>query len=250
MSTLTWTTLLAFCLAWSAPAQTLDDEEALEIAVEAYTYAYPLVLMDVTREVGTNCKVPDAARLIAPVNQFAHARVFPDANFTDVVRPNADTLYSTMWFDVTEEPLAIQVPDSEGRYYLLPVLDMWTDVFACPGKRTTGTAEQTFAIVGPDWDGELPEGVGELKSPTGFGWMIGRIQANGKADFDNVHKFQAGLKAIPLSAWGKAYTPPKGKVDPKVSTDPPTEQVARMDAETFFSRFISLTGENPSHPND
>ena len=248
--TIVWTTLLALFLAPPASAQKMDDEEALEIAVEAYIYAYPLVLMDVTRQVTTNCESPDPAKLMAPVNQFIHAPAFPDASFTDVVRPNADTLYSTIWFDVTQEPLVVQIPDSGGRYYLLPMLDMWTDVFACPGKRTTGTAKQTFAIVGPGWAGDLPDGVEELRAPTGFGWVIGRVQANGKTDFDNVHKFQAGLKTFPLSAWGRDYTPPKGQVDPSVSTDPPVEQVASMDASTFFDRFIDLTKDNPPHPND
>ena len=201
----------------------LTDDELTEIAIEAYFYAYTLVIMDVTRQVGTNCETANGAKMSAPMNQFAHVPVFPDASFTDVVRPNADTLYSTLWFDVTQEPLVIHVPDSGGRYYLLPMLDMWSDVFACPGKRTTGTGEQTIAIVGPRWRGELPKGVGVRRSPTGVGWIIGRTQTNGEADFENVHKFQAGLTAVPLSAWGKDYTPPKGTVDPKISSDPPTE---------------------------
>jgi hypothetical protein len=228
----------------------LTDDEVNEIAVEAYLYAYPVVVMDVTRQVSTNCATAEGAKMRAPMNQFAHVPVFPDATFTDVVRPNADTLYSTLWFDVTTEPLVIHVPDSGGRYYLLPMLDLWTDVFASPGKRTTGTAEQTFAIVGPGWEGKLPKGVRMVRSPTGVGWMVGRTQTNGKADFANVHKFQAGLEAVPLSAWGKKYTPPRGKVDPKISSESPTEQVAKMDATTFFARFTELTKDNPPHPND
>ena len=61
-----------------------------------------------------------------------------------------------MWFDVSKEPLLISVPDSGGRYYLLPMLDMWTDVFASPGKRTTGTNAQLLALAGPGWQGQLP----------------------------------------------------------------------------------------------
>lgn len=227
-----------------------SDDELREIAVDAYLYAYPIVLMDVTRQVSTNCERAFGAKLNAPMNQFAHVPAFPDATFTDVVRPNADTLYSALWFDVTQEPLVIHVPDSGGRYYLLPMLDMWSDVFASPGKRTTGTGEQTIAIVGPGWKGQLPKGLDVYRSPTGIGWMIGRTQTNGKADFDNVHKFQAGLKAVPLSLWGKDYTPPLGKIDPTISSDPPSEQVARMDAAEFFGRFAELTRDNPPHSND
>jgi len=230
-------------------AQKLEDaDEALEIAIEAYVYAYPLVLMDVTRHVATNVETPGSGR--APINQFVHMAEFPDAEFSDVVRPNADTLYSMMWFGVSKEPLVITVPDSGGRYYLLPMLDMWTDIFASPGKRTTGTGPQQFAIVGPQWAGKLPQGVELLRCPTGMGWLMGRTQADGQEDFAKVHEFQAGLAAIPLSAWGKAYTPPKGKVDAPSSKIPPLEQVNKMGAAEFFVRFADLMKENPPHAND
>ena len=132
-------TALAFALSFittqlpAAPAPVTADE-AKEIAVSAYIYAYPLVLMDVTRKVQSNSEVSDTKTKHAPINQFYHAPEFPDATFTDVVRANADTLYSFLWFDVTREPLMLDVPDSGGRYYLLPMLDMWTDIFASPGN--------------------------------------------------------------------------------------------------------------------
>jgi hypothetical protein len=231
---------------------TLTPDEALEIAVEGYAYAYPLVLMDVSRRVMTNVEAPAAAssHVGAPMNQFAHLRTFPDSTFTDVVRPNADTLYSALWFDVSREPLVVGVPDSEGRYYLLPMLDMWTDVFASPGTRTTGNGAQTFALVGPRWTGATPAGMDVVRSPTGMGWMVGRTQANGPDDFARVHDFQAGLTAVPASAWGKPYTAPKGKVDASVSRLAPVDQVAKMDARTFFGRFADLVTENPPHGND
>jgi len=247
-----WGGLLAVLLVFPGPAsaQEVKDDQALDIAVDAYLYAYPVVLMDITRQIGTNGEAPNPAKMCAPMNRFCHLPVFPDATFTDVVRPNADTLYSILWFDVAKEPVVVHVPDSGGRYYLLPMLDLWTDVFACPGSRTTGNGEQAFAIVGPGWTGTVPEGVRMVRSPTAIGWIVGRTQTNGKADYENVHKFQAGLKAVPLSAWGKDYTPPKGAVDPNVSYEPPVDQVAKMDAATFFARFAELTKGNPPHEND
>ena len=172
----------------AAPAP-LTADEAKEIAVNAYIFAYPMVLMEATRRVISNAEQVDAHH--APMNQFLHMTAFPDAKFTDMVRPNADTLYSQLFFDVSQEPLVIHVPDSGGRYYLLPMLDLWTDVFAVPGKRTTGTGEQTIAITGPGWKGALPEGVAEIKAPTATGWIIGRTQTNGKADYAAVHQFQS-----------------------------------------------------------
>lgn len=251
----TRTTLLLAAVLFTMPlasfAGDVSPDEAAEIAVESYIYAYPLVLMDTSRQVMTNAgEGAPTEGFAAPVNQFKHLREFPDATFTDVVRPNADTLYSTLWFDVSKEPLVVDVPDSGGRYYLLPMLDFWTDVFASPGKRTTGTGAQTFAITGLGWKGDLPKGVRGIAAPTAQGWLIGRTQTNGKADYDAVHKFQDGLKAVPLSKWGQPYTPPAGKFDPKQDMSAPVEQVEKMSAAAFFARFVELTKMNPPHEND
>jgi len=240
---------LSASLAHAVPQMpSLSDAEAKEIAAEAYVYAYPLVLMEVTRRVMTNVARPTERG--APVNQFYHMRTMPDASFTDVVRPNADTLYSSMWFDVGKEPLVVSVPDANARYYLLPMLDMWTDVFAAPGKRTTGTRAQTFAVVGPGWKGELPEGVREIRAPTASGWLIGRTQVNGKVDMPAVQNFQDRMTAVPLSQYGKPYEAPEGTVDPNLDMSAPADQVARMDTETFFKTFAEATRRNPPHAND
>ena len=228
----------------------LSSDEIGEVATSAYIYAYPLIMMEITRRVAVN--VADASHFgKAPMNQIGSLPAFPDATFTDVVRPNADTLYSLMWFDVSQEPLMISVPDSGGRYYLLEMLDMWTDVFASPGKRTTGANAQTLAIAGPDWRGDPPAEAMLIKSPTAIGWIIGRTQTNGKADYDAVHKFQAGLAATPLSQWGRPYKPPPGKINPDWDMKtPPTEQVEKLSPAAFFSLFAELMKLNPPHAND
>ena len=167
-------------------------------------------MMELTRRVGTN--VADTRQFArAPMNQFAHVPAFPDATFTDVARANVDTLYSLLWFDVSQEPLLISVPDSGGRFYLLQMCDMWTDVFDSPGKRTTGTSAQVLAITGPGWQGKLPAEATLIHSPTAIGWITGRTQTNGKTDYNAVHKFQAGLVATRLSQWGKPYQPPSAQ---------------------------------------
>ncbi len=236
---------------FAAPAPVTADE-AKEIAVDAYIYAYPLVLMDVSRKVMSNAgEGAPKNNPTAPVNQFLNMPVFPDASFTQVVRPNADTLYSSMWFDVSREPLVIDVPDSGGRYFLLPMLDMWTDIFASPGKRTTGTGPQTYALTGPGWKGDLPRGVAEIKSPTAGGWLLGRTQTNGKKDYAAVHQFQAGLKATPLSEWGKGnYTPPERLFNANQDESAPVDQVEKKSAADFFATFAALMMSNPPHEND
>jgi hypothetical protein len=232
--------------AFSAP---LTADEADEIAVEAYIYAYPLVFMDLTRELVTNVARPHPYGY-SPVNQFGHKRAFPDAAFYHVPRPNADTLYSALFFDVKKEPLIIDIPDSGGRYYLLQMVDLWTDTFASLGKRTTGTGPQTYMLAGPDWEGAVPENIEMIRCPTNTGMIAGRTQTNGKKDYENVHAFMDGFVSMPLSAWGTDFTWPEAKTNPDLQKGRPVQKVAKMDAATFFARFSELVKDNSPHGND
>src|SRR5262249_42210294 len=150
-------------------------------------YGFPLVLMDVTRGVATAVATPDGHR--APINQFLHMRTFPGPAFTDVVSPNADTLYSTAWLDLLKQPIVLSVPEMN-RYYVMQMLDAWTNVFASPGTRTTGNGKADFAIVGRWWRGKVPDGLRPLQSPTRFVFLVGRTQTNGKDDFPAVNTIQ------------------------------------------------------------
>ncbi|WP_433733246.1 DUF1254 domain-containing protein [Nocardia sp. CA-129566] len=225
----------------AAPAPVSADD-AREIAADTYTYAYPLVLTELTRR---------ASMQKAPMNQFENLRAFPDANFTRVVRPNADTLYSSLWFDVSKEPLAIRIPSSGERYHLFEMMDMWTDVFASPGSRTTGNQEQTIVLAAKGWNGELPAGALLIHSPTLTGWIVGRTQTNGTPDYPEVHKFQDGLIATPLSQFGKQYTAPKTAIDPAWDVQTaPVEQIEKMSPQQYFGLFAELMKVNPPHDND
>jgi hypothetical protein len=137
------------------------EEQAYRIGVQAYVYGYPLVLADVT---------------------------------------NVDTLYSSAWLDLSREPIVLSVPDTGGRYYVIQMMDGWTETFALLGKRTTGTQAGHFLIVGPDSQGPVPSNVEAIKAPTNTVWIIGRTQTNGVADYSNVHAIQQGYRLTPLSA--------------------------------------------------
>src|SRR5271168_1887386 len=219
-----------------AAAQELTKEQqARDIGVDAYIYAYPLVTMELTRRVSTNAAASIGGR--APMGQFARLRGYPSALSRTVTAPNADTLYTIVWLDVSKEPWIVSAPEMKGRYFLLPMLDGWTNVFANPGTRTTGTGAQKFAITGPGWRGTLPAGVTEYKSATGMVWLLGRIYCTGTPeDYKAVHALQDQMTAVPLSAYGKpAVTPAPGAVDPSVDLKTGVrEQVDAMDAASYF----------------
>jgi len=232
-----------------APDQA-KEKEALEIGTEAYIYGYPLVTVEMTRRVMTNVAKPEGFH--APMGQFANLRTYPTAAFRDVTAPNADTLYSAAWLDLSKEPYILSLPDEHGRYYLMPMLSGWTDVFQVPGTRTTGTKAQKYAITGPGWQGTLPQGVTEYKSPTNMVWIIGRTYCTGTpADYKAVHQIQDQYKLVPLSAYGKPYIPPVGKVDPSIDMKTPVrDQVNRMDAGAYFKLLAALMKDNPPAKED
>ena len=236
---------------WSAFGSEQNEQQRDEAAaIDAYIYLYPLVTMDVTRLQMTNVAASSAEDMAAPMNQLYHFRAFPDADFRTVVRPNFDTLYTSLWADMTDGPVIVSVPDSGGRYYMLPMLDMWTDVFAVPGWRTTGTGQGNFAFVPPGWEGKLPEGVVRIDSPTPYAWMIGRTESSVDT-YDEVHQFQDGIRVTPLADWGKQPSQKKYKINPNIDMKtPPLDQVNKLPAREYFEYAAQLMKLHPPHITD
>ena len=139
------------------------------------------------------------------------------------------------------------VPDMKGRYFLLPFLDGWTNVFAVPGSRTTGTVAQTFLITGPGWSGAVPAGMTHLQAPTAIAWLLGRIYCTGTPeDYAEVHALQDAFKLQPLSTWGKDYAPPPGAADPAIDMKTPVrDQVNRLSTREYFTLLADLMKRNP-----
>lgn len=228
----------------------LTPEEAHAIGVDAYLYFYPLLSMDLTRK--QLCNVEAGKEFgKGPMNSFSNMPAFPPADFKGVVRPNFDTLYSSGWLDLTSEAVVVSVPDTAGRFYLLPMLDMWSDVFASPGWRTTGTQAGNFLVTPPEWKGEVPAEMTEIKAPTPYVWIIGRTKTDGPPDYDAVHKIQAGYKITLLSQWGKEPVAPTVKVDPSIDMKtPPKAQVDTMPADKYFAYAAEVLKVNPPHLTD
>jgi hypothetical protein len=243
---------LSLCpvLSLAAQAQSaITEQDAQSIARDAYIYFYSLVTMDVTRKQLTN--VEPGKGVGAPMNALFSFPAFPTADMKQVVRPNFDTLYTTGYLDLTKEPMVVSVPDTGGRYYLLPMLDMWSDVFASPGWRTTGTQAGNFLVTPRGWSGTVPAGFSQIEAPTPYVWIIGRTKTDGPPDYDAVHKIQAGYKITPLSEWGKPPKPVEGKIDPSIDMKtPPKIQVDTMKGGDYFAYAAELLKLQPSHLTD
>ena len=211
---------------------------------EAYVYLYPMVTMEISRQQAINQEA-DVRPGFGPPNRFHHMRTFPAADFRAVVRPNFDTLYSSAWLDLTLGPVQLHAPDTDDRYYMLPILDMWTDVFASIGKRSTGTGAQDYVIVGPGYSGELPQGLPVIHAPTPYAWVIGRIQTNGPADYPAVAMVQDGLALTPLVAGPEHVI----DVNQDITTEP-LVLVNTMSAVDFFSYASKALMTVPPHRTD
>ena len=206
--------------------------------------------MDLTRKQLINLD-PKVSQMGGPANAFTHIRAFPTAEMRAVVRPNFDTLYSSAWLDLTNGPVVVSTADTGGRYFLLPMLDMWTDVFAVPGKRTNGTGAANFVLIPPGWSGNLPQEVERIDAPTPYVWIIGRTQTNGVKDYDAIHKIQDSYKITLLADWGKPPRMIEQKIDAAVDTKTePLRQVNEMPALEYFKYAAELMKQNPPHVTD
>lgn len=234
-----------------APAHSasLSPEQTKKIALDAYIYGYPLLTSDITMNAGTNTLAPNPATFQTPLNQFVNMPKYPPADYKGVTSPNADTLYSAAFLDLKNEPIMLSYPDMKGRYFLFPIYSQYTNVIAAPGKRTLGTGPQTIAIVGPGWKGKLPTDVKQVvKSPTNSVFIIGRVYADGTdADYAEVNAAQKEFKLVPLSAYGKPYTPPKGTLNPSAPSvkDKVRDIISAMDLQSYFNAMTKSMVQNP-----
>ena len=227
----------------------LESEQAESLARDAYLFGFPLVYIATQIDVLTHVTKPQGAR--APLNQFAHYRAFPDASNRTVVGFNVDTLYSLAQLDVSPEPLVLSVPEMGDRFWIMQLLDAWNNVPAAPGSRSVGGKGGDFAIVGPGWEGTLPQGLVELRSPTSLVIVGGRIYTAGPDDYQAVHALQDQLRLVPLSAWGTDYEPPaEVPLKSGVQDAPVGGQVTALSAEDYFNRLNALLVDNPPEPSD
>lgn len=226
---------LLLLLAATAPAEPATPENAEAVARDAYLYCYPLLVMDQTRRKLTGVlRIPGRG----PYNAFNHLRAFPTAGFKVVIRPNFDTLYSTAWLDLRNGPVFIDVPDTNGRYYVMQMMDMWTEVIAAPGLRTNNGAATRYAVVLKGTAADLPTSVERIESATPFVWIINRFQTNGQSDFEAIRVLQDALK----------ITAPENVN--AVAIDAPSKPVHELSGEEFFRYACAMMTVIPAHDAD
>ena len=221
---------------FAASVDSETDENIWETVEDAYVYAFPLVLMDATETSATNTE--EAVTEKAPVNQFIHSVALADAQFRTVVTPNVDTIYSQVWYDLSEEPMVYELPKTD-RFCKVQVLDGWTNTAAVLDKAGA------YAITLSTWEGKLPEGVTRIDVPTSMAWSITRIVLSGEEDLPNVHAIQEKMKLMPLSDYisGDTYEPPRGSYSEE-NDYIPVDKVLSMDPITFFNKANELMVKN------
>jgi len=164
-------------------------------------WGYPLITNIRTIDQSTDPQHFSDSEANGPWNEFQYRTALANASFTQLVTPNVDTLYGSVYYDLEEQPLVISIPAGIDRYFVLQFIDAYTNNYHYLGTRTTGTAGGTYLLTGPNWNGTLPSDMVEIKSPTNFGLVFERVLVNGPDDLQKAIEIEKSVKAIPLSIY-------------------------------------------------
>ncbi|MFZ0513544.1 MAG: DUF1254 domain-containing protein [Candidatus Nitrosopolaris sp.] len=232
-------------------AQISSSNKPEDIATLAYIWGFPLVTMQRQFNFVTSPNVPPGVGR-GPANTLSCARNLVNASFTDIVSPNSDTLYCQTQFDLKKEPIVVVVPPiAADRYYTFQFLDTYTNVFAYVGTRATGSNGGTYLVAGPDWYGQVPQGMTKIWSPTNLAWLINRILVKGQADVANVNAIQDKIVVKPLSAFqGKAVAATANAILSKgIPIGPQPTLIAPTGVKIYDEIGQAMIG-NPLNPPD
>jgi hypothetical protein len=236
-------------------AQITTSNDPADIATLAYIWGFPLVSMERQFNFVTNPNVPPGVGR-GPANMISVsscAQNLINASFSDVVTPNSDTLYCFIQFDLTNEPKVIVVPPIEDRYYSFQFLDAYTNDFIYLGTRATGSSGGTYLLAGPDWKGQVPEGMIKIWSPTNLAWLVTRTLVKGPTDVVNVIAIQDQFDVKPLSVFQRkpATQPTTGQANASqaIPIGPQPTLIAPTGIKIFDEIGQAMTG-NPLNPPD
>jgi hypothetical protein len=228
-------------------SQPVSATDVAAVAAEAFVFGYPLVLMNRMRASMTAVQEPDPARMRAPANRWVHARELPEATAGRPAGPQASTLRSSAWLDLGAGPVVLRVPGTYGRFYALSLVDLWSSVFASVGARTTGAAAGVYVISRPGLAGAaVPPEALPIHSPTRMVRIAGLTQVDRDGSCSEAHAIQDAYELTPLVT---APRQEEGGERPDGRT-PPTVQIERLDAPTFFAELAGLMRDNPPRLED
>lgn len=225
--------IIAIFLAGNVIAEPEQEESwreqyAYSVGMAAYPYTLPYLFNSQLRWMWTNLDRNPERYPYAAINHFYHAPKLTDASYRDGGGPNNDTVYSSAWLLVDDEPIILSHPDMGNRNFSFHFTEYTSDLIDVVSQRSTGRAAGHFAIVPPGFAGKLPEGVKQLNTAT-TPWilLVGRTMVDGKLDMSNVAALQKQFHLTPLSHWGKpadtlpasrdVWPPYKMKQDPLAS---------------------------------
>ncbi len=185
----------------------IERKMAEHVGTLAYIYGYPLVDMYQQQHNETH-RVSSERNVYAPLNRFYRfAELVTPATSGYLRAPNADTLYFSGWYDISDEPVIIHVPNTRGRYYTIAVTNSYSEVEHL-GRRTTGTEQGYFALVRPGWQGALPAGVRPFETETPTGWLLGRMLVDGPDDYPQAQALVDDIWMASLSEFTPGQRPP------------------------------------------
>lgn len=155
----------------------ITDAYARLVARDAYLWAWPLVNMASRRIAYT--RVPEmmyaGAAPMAPLNHLTMLTDYFPPDVRLVACPNQDVVYGGGLLALDQSPVVVQIPDFGDRFWVYQVVDSRTDGFAQLGKMY-GTAPGFYLLVGPNWRGEVPQGITKVfRSSTNTGNVIPRV---------------------------------------------------------------------------
>jgi hypothetical protein len=218
------------------------EELAFHVGTLGYVYGYPLVDMSQQMHNETH-RVAAEQRVYAPVNRmFSYGALVTPSTQGNLRMPNHDTLYFSGWYDVSQGPVLLHVPNTAGRYYTIAVTNFWSEVEHL-GRRTTGTIERTFALVPPGWTGALPPGALPVTTETPRGWLLGRMLVAGEADAPAALALVDQIWSVPLGE----YVPGQR---PAAVPEKPAAAMNVLGSLAFFDVMNAALREVPARPAD
>jgi hypothetical protein len=223
-------------------------------AAAAYIFSLPLVLVNITLGI-------HKAGLQAPTNTLLPRPWLSGPAEHNVVEPNVDTLYTTAWLDLRQAGgvVVLEAPDTHGRFWMFQMMDAFTNTFASPGARVSGTKGGRWAVCDADWNGTLPTGVERIDAPTRHVWILGRTQVQGEDDIAAAVKVQTSFSLRCCEAFNCHHLlpcllapPPHEAAAARImASETPPQIVANMSASEFFglAAKIMANGDLPSPPD-